>query len=525
MAKLSLVAVIASSSETIRFGWWDCLLVSLSMIAPVLYLKQTIAESSIQEPPRLIRRIPHDLQRLLEDEDKDDEDRNSHPHQSTFSVMNSIFSTPPENKSSIAEATTKIKTQGVLAISNCAPTASHSSNKSPFKMLQPPDETTNHDPPQQKEMTRTSDPSNNDISLPPLRSRTKEQSISTMKDSALKDSNRFHFYETKEHKDNLDGLARDPIGSLNEEEGRHQNDSTSLSNSSDDVSKDDHNPIYSKRPIESNAVENNKDAGGEEQETSTILGNETVDTQSKEFHLKNDEETIKDIEKLDIPGHSLASSSPQHRWRSGEVLTQFSKGTQDIATGSSEKKDEDQSKKTNLVYLGSIAADFHESRRSQQFDAILSIKNTKFTTTKDRNGLTSTESKSYTSGTLSPDSDYNSVADEATMLATSIHGALNPKKMHSLDHKNTATDLAIPSVDERSVNDTNRPKMQKLLSRKRSHKSAVQEEEEVFRRSSSSKKPRPFRNSSIIPDWQPSIRLQGISQSFLEDDKADSWVS
>jgi hypothetical protein len=35
---------------------------------------------------------------------------------------------------------------------------------------------------------------------------------------------------------------------------------------------------------------------------------------------------------------------------------------------------------------------------------------------------------------------------------------------------------------------------------------------------SSNKKPRPFQNSSIIPDWVPSNGLQSVSQQFMEDE-------
>eukprot|EP00980_Cylindrotheca_fusiformis_P000350 scaffold91_cov127-Cylindrotheca_fusiformis.AAC.10 len=116
-------------------------------------------------------------------------------------------------------------------------------------------------------------------------------------------------------------------------------------------------------------------------------------------------------------------------------------------------------------------------------------------------------SESYVS-TLPPDSDYCSAADEAM----SPHESLSQIDATQGPQHDAAPVLPKP-----------RPKMQKLLGRKR-YRGPVDEGEilEIGVIPTSIKRPRPFRNSNIVPDWVPSNRLQTASKEFAGGE-GDAW--
>jgi hypothetical protein len=208
-------------------------------------------------------------------------------------------------------------------------------------------------------------------------------------------------------------------------------------------------------------------------------------------------------------------ASPQHR-RTTEVLTQFSEGTLnhlDEAVGS-----------TQML-------DAFQSHTNPQLDTITMPPNLALasTGTKDERSC----SGSYVS-TLPPDSDYCSAADEAGTFSppeTASSKESQPPQGESNSTLVERTQSQIgkakgPSLEHfpplTVVVNKARPKMQKLLSRKRHRGSS--DSQDITEKPiipSPSKKPRPFKNSKIVPDWVPSNRLQNASKQFVGE--GTSW--
>ena len=123
--------------------------------------------------------------------------------------------------------------------------------------------------------------------------------------------------------------------------------------------------------------------------------------------------------------------------------------------------------------------------------------------------------------TLPPDSNYCSDDDhfpneshflqEASKTTFSITGDCPiPDTVTAQDGKE---DLTPEQVIEK------KPRKRHRISLESRNASAIGDGDKSPELPSVSKKPRPFQNSSIVPDWVPSNRLQRMSQTFMEADE------